>query len=328
MRAMITAVSHYVPEQVLTNADFEKIVDTSDEWITSRTGIKERRILGKDLGTSYMATHAARNVLEQRGLSAQELDLLVVATVTPDTFVPTAAALIQKKLGADNCGGFDINGGCSGFLCALTTGAQFIESGRFQKVMIIGADTMSAIINFEDRNTGVLFGDAAGAALLEPTTNPDQGIEDFQLHLDGSGAPFLSIPAGGSIQPASHDTVDKKLHYVRQDGKKVFKEAVKGMKTVAGSLLEKNGLNVQDIKLFIPHQANKRIIDAVANSLCLTREQVCINIVKYGNTTAATIPLAMSEAYQNKMMQKGDRIILVAFGAGFTWGGVLLKWAI
>ncbi len=194
--------------------------------------------------------------------------------------------------------------------------------------MVVGADTMSAITNYDDRNTCVLFGDAAGAVLLEPATHPDQGIEDFKLHLDGSGAPYLSIPAGGSIQPASHNTVDRKLHYVRQDGKKVFKEAVKRMKTVANYLMEKNDLGVQDIKLFIPHQANKRIIDAVAKSLCLTREQVCINIFKYGNTTAATIPLAMSEAYQNKMMQKGDRIILAAFGAGFTWGGVLLKWAI
>ena len=328
MRAMITAVSHYTPEQVLTNADLEKMVDTSDEWITSRTGIKERRILGQNLGTSYMATHAAQNVLEQRGLSPQERDLIIVATVTPDTIVPSAAALIQNKLGADNCGGFDINGGCSGFLCALTTGALFIESGRYQKVMVVGADTMSTIINFEDRDTCVLFGDAAGAVLLEPATHPDWGIEDFELHLDGSGAPYLCIPAGGSLQPASHATVDRKLHYVHQDGKKVFKGAVKGMKTVAASLLEKNGLTIQDIKLFIPHQANKRIIDAVANSLNLTREQVCINIFKYGNTTSATIPLAMSEAYQNKMMQKGDRIILTAFGAGFTWGGVLLKWAI
>jgi len=328
MRAMITAISHYVPEQVLTNADLEEMVDTTDEWIMSRTGIKERRILGQNLGTSYMAVHAATNVLEQRGLSPQELDLIIVATVTPDTIVPSAAALIQDKLGAGNCGGFDINGGCSGFLCALTTGAQFIESGRFQKVMVVGADTMSTIINFEDRDTCVLFGDAAGAVLLEPTNHPDQGIEDFELHLNGTGAPYLRIPAGGSLQPASHDTVDRKLHYVQQDGKKVFKGAVKGMKTVAGSLLEKNGLTVKDIKLFIPHQANKRIIDAVANSLCLTREQVCINISKYGNTTSATIPLAMSEAYQNKMMQKGDRIILTAFGAGFTWGGVLLKWAL
>ncbi len=328
MRAMITAVSHYAPEQVLTNADLERIVNTSDEWITSRTGIKERRIIGQNQGTSYMAAHAAQNVLEQRCLSARELDLIIVATVTPDTFVPTAAAVIQNKLGADNCGGFDINGGCSGFLCALTTGAQFIVSGRFQKVMVIGADTMSAITNYEDRNTCILFGDAAGAVLLEPATHSDWGIEDFELHLDGSGAPYLSIPAGGSIQPASHDTVDKKLHYVHQDGKKVFREAVKGMKTVVGSLLEKNSLTVQDIKLFIPHQANKRIIDAIATSLNLPREQVFINISKYGNTTAATIPLAMSEAYQNKMMQKGDRIILAAFGAGFTWGGVLLKWAL
>jgi len=328
MRAMITAVSHYVPEQVLTNADLAKMVDTSDEWITSRTGIKERRILDRNLGTSYMATHAAQNVLTQRGVSARELDLLIVATVTPDTFVPTAAALIQKRLGADNCGGFDINGGCSGFLCALTTGALFVESGRFRKVMVVGADTMSAFINFEDRNTSVLFGDGAGAVLLEPTTDPELGIEDFELHLNGDGAPYLHIPAGGSLQPASHDTVDRKLHYVHQDGKKVFKEAIKGMKTVAGSLLKKNGLTVQEIKLFIPHQANKRIIDAVANSLKLVGEQVCINIFKYGNTTSATIPLAMSEAYQNKMMQKGDRILLTAFGAGFTWGGVLLKWAI
>ncbi len=328
MRAMITAISHYVPEHVLTNADLEKMVHTSDEWITSRTGIKERRILGQNLGASYMATHAAQNVLEQRGVPARELDLIIVATVTPDMSVPSTAALIQDKLHADNCGGFDINGGCSGFLCALTTGAQFIESGRYQKVLVIGTDAMSAIIDYEDRNTCILFGDAAGAVLLEPTNNPDWGIEDFELHLDGSGAPYLCVPAGGSLQPASLDTVAKKLHYVRQDGKKVFKEAVKGMKKVVSSLLVKNGVDAQDIKLFIPHQANKRIIDAVANSLNLNSEQVYINIFKYGNTTSATIPMAMSEAYLDKMMQKGDRIILGAFGAGFTWGGVFLKWAI
>lgn len=328
MRAMITAVSHYVPERVLNNADLEKIVDTNDEWITTRTGIKERRILDKNLGASYMAVKAAREVLEQRGVSASELDLIVFATVTPDTPVPTAAALVQKELGAENCGGFDVNGGCSGFLCALTTGAQFVESGRYRKVMVIGADVMSAITDYEDRNTCILFGDAAGVVLLEPTDHPDQGIEDFELHLNGHGAPFLSIPGGGSLQPASHETVDQRLHYVRQDGKRVFKEAVKGMKTVVESLLKKNNVDARDIKLFIPHQANKRIIDAVASALNLTSEQVYINIQRYGNTTAATIPMAMSEAYQEKIMQKGDRIVLGAFGAGFTWGGILLKWAL
>ncbi len=328
MRAMITAVSHYVPERVLNNADLEKIVDTNDEWITTRTGIKERRILDKSLGASYMAVKAARDVLEQRGVSASELDLIVFATVTPDTPVPTAAALVQKELGAENCGGFDVNGGCSGFLCALTTGAQFVESGRYRKVMVIGADVMSAITDYEDRNTCILFGDAAGVVLLEPTDRLDRGIEDFELHLNGAGAPFLSIPGGGSLQPASHETVDQRLHYVRQDGKRVFKEAVKGMKTVVESLLQKNNVDARDIKLFIPHQANKRIIDAVASALNLAPEQVYINIQRYGNTTAATIPMAMSEAYQEKIMQKGDRIVLGAFGAGFTWGGILLQWAL
>jgi len=327
MHAMITAVGHYVPEKKLTNKDLEQMVDTNDEWIVTRTGIRERRILEKDKGTSYMAVESAKMVLTQRKISAADIDLIIVATTTPDMTVPPTAALVQKKLNAVNSWGFDLNGACSGFLFALTTGAQFIESGRHRKVLVIGADKMSAIIDYQDRNTCILFGDAGGAVLLEPTRNKNMGVKDFTLHLDGSGSDYLRIAAGGSLIPTTPETVANRMHYLYQDGKTVFKFAVTGMTDVVARILENNNLSGSDIKLFIPHQANFRIIDAVAKKIGLRPDQVMLNIEKYGNTTAATIPLAMSEAYQQGLMQKGDWIVIAAFGAGFTWGSLLLKWA-
>ncbi len=327
MRAIISALGHFVPKGRLTNKDLENMVDTNDEWITSRTGIKERHILEKDKGTSYMAVEAAKMALNQKNAEADEIDLIILATVTPDMMVPSAAALVQKELGASNCWGFDVNGGCSGFLYALATGAQFIETGKYKKVMVIGADKMSSIIDYKDRNTCVLFGDAAGAVLMEGTRE-ESGIWDFDLHLDGEGAKYLYIEAGGSLKPASKETVEKRMHYVFQDGKNVFKNAINGMSDVSKKLLEKNNLTAQDIKYLIPHQANYRIIDSVAKKLGLGKDQVIINIARYGNTTAATIPLAMSEAYLDNKLQKGDWLLLSAFGAGFTWGSILLRWAL
>ncbi|MGD9182941.1 MAG: beta-ketoacyl-ACP synthase III, partial [Desulfobacterales bacterium] len=294
----------------------------------TRTGIKERRILDKEKGTSYMATQAAEVVLEETQTSPDELDLILLATVTPDMPVPSAASFIQRNLGATNSWGFDINGGCTGFMCALATGVQFIESDRHKKVLVIGADKMSAITNYEDRTTCVLFGDAAGAVLLEASEENDLGIKDFILHLDGSGAESLTIAGGGSLYPASRETVDQKMHYIYQDGKTVFKHAVVGMADVSAKILERNNLTDKDIKFFIPHQANYRIIDAAAKKMGLRSEQVVININKYGNTTAATIPLAMSETYRDNKLKKGDWVVMAAFGAGYTWGSVLLRWAI
>ncbi|MCP4344471.1 MAG: ketoacyl-ACP synthase III [Desulfobacterales bacterium] len=327
MRAVITGVGHFVPDRKLTNKELEQMVDTNDEWITTRTGIKERGILEEDKGTSYMAVKAAEMVLEQTGVSPDELDLIIVATVTPDMPVPGTASFVQKELGASNCWGFDMNAGCTGFLYALATGSQFIETGKHKKVMVIGADKMSSIINYKDRDTCIIFGDAAGAVLLEPSEE-DLGVVDFDLRLDGSGAKYLYVSAGGSTQPASHETVEKKMHCIYQDGKTVFKHAVIGMSDISAKIIEKNKLRSKDIKLLIPHQANVRIIDAVSKKINFEQDQVVVNIEKYGNTTAATIPLAMSEAYQEKKMSKGDYIIISAFGAGFTWGSLLLKWAL
>jgi 3-oxoacyl-[acyl-carrier-protein] synthase-3 len=328
MRAIITGVGHYVPDNILTNQELEKMVDTNDEWIVSRTGIKERRILDKDKGTSYMAVKAAKMVLEQTNTAADELDLILVATSTPDMLIPATAAFVQKELNATNCWGFDINAACCGFVYALATASQFIETGKHNKIMVIGVDKMSAIINYEDRNTCVIFGDGGGAALLESSNEDELGIEDYIFHLNGSGTEYLNLPAGSSLFPASHETVDKKMHYLFQDGKKIFKYAVTEMSNVSTKIMEKNKLTGKDIKLLIPHQANLRIIDAVAKKMGLTRDKVMINIEKYGNTTAGTIPIAMSEAYQKKLMRKGDWIVISSFGAGFTSGSLLLKWAL
>lgn len=328
MRAIISGTGHFVPEKRLTNADLEQMVETDDEWITSRTGIKERRILEKDKGLSYMAAEAAQMILDENNIPADELDLIIVATSTPDMMIPSAAALVQEKLKAGKCWGFDLNAGCTGFIYALATGSQFIETGRYRKVMVIGADKMSSIINYKDRNTCIIFGDGAGAVLLEPSEDESLGIRDFILRLDGSGSPYLNVPAGGSLLPASPETVEKKMHCVVQDGKTVFKHAVAGMSDLSAELMKRNGLGAGDIKLLIPHQANIRIIDSVAKKLGLKPGQVVVNIEKYGNTTAGTIPIAMSEAFHKKMMTRGDRIVVSAFGAGFAWGSLLLVWAI
>jgi len=326
MRAIISGVGHFAPDNRLTNRDLEQMVDTNDEWITTRTGIKERRILEKGKGTSFMAVKAAEMLLSQRNISADELDLIIVATVTPDMPIPSAAALVQKELKASNCWGFDLNGGCTGFVYALSIASQFIENGKHQKVMVIGADKMSAIIDYKDRNTCVLFGDAAGAVLVEPS-NDNLGIKDFILHMDGNGYKSLCMDAGGSLEPASMETVSQRKHFIYQDGKAVFKRAVKDMADVSIQIMEKNNLTGKDIRFLIPHQANLRIIDAVAKKMELDEDHVVVNISEYGNTTAATIPLAMSEAYQNRLIKKGDWIVISAFGAGYTWGSCLIKWA-
>ena len=330
MQAIISGVGHFAPENKLTNKNLEQMVDTNDEWITTRTGIKERRILEKGKGTSFMAVKAAEMLLSQRNISADELDLIIIATVTPDMPVPSTAALVQKELKAKNCWGFDLNGGCTGFVYALSIASQFVENGKHQKVMVIGADKMSAIIDYQDRNTCVLFGDAAGAVLIEPSNDKsgdNLGIRDFILHMDGSGYKSLCMDAGGSLEPASMETVSKRRHFIYQDGKAVFKRAVKDMADVSIQIVEKNNLTGKDIRFLIPHQANFRIIDAVAKKMSLHKDHVVVNIAKYGNTTAATIPLAMSEAYQDSLIKKGDWIVISAFGAGYTWGSCLIKWA-
>ncbi|RMF09029.1 MAG: ketoacyl-ACP synthase III [Candidatus Neomarinimicrobiota bacterium] len=325
MRATITATARYIPERVMTNFDLEKIVDTSDEWIRSRTGIETRHLVKDGEATSAMGTHVARELLEKTATSPEEVDAIIVATVTPDMMFPSTAALIQNAIGASKAWGFDLSGACSGFLYALDTGARLVESGKYQKVLVIGADTMSSILDFTDRNTCVLFGDGAGGVLLEPTEG-DSGILDSILRIDGSGAPYLNMPAGGSLHPASHETVEKRMHYIRQDGKAVFKFAVKGMADISAEILERNGFQGSDLKLYIPHQANKRIIDAAAKRCGLHPDQVLININKYGNTTAGTIPIGMSEASDEGRLEPGDLVLLAAFGAGFTWGSLLLRW--
>lgn len=322
--AAITAVGGYVPEDILTNTDLEKMVETNDEWIRTRTGIEERRILKTPgLATSDMVVPAVQQLLDQRGIVATELDALIVATVTPDMMFPSTSNLACHKLGAKNAFGFDLLAACSGFLFALTTGAAFIESGRYKKVAVVGADKMSSIIDYSDRNTCVLFGDGAGAVLLEPNTN-GYGLQDSILKTDGSGGQFLNMRAGGSLNPASIETVTNKMHYAFQEGQSVFKFAVKGMADVAAELLEKNNLTGDDIAWLVPHQANKRIIDATANRMGLSPEKVMLNIQRYGNTTAATIPLCLWE-WKDKL-KKDDKIVLAAFGGGFTWGASLIKW--
>ena len=323
--AAITAVGGYVPEDRLTNADLEKLVDTNDEWIRTRTGITERRILKTPgLATSDMVVPAVNELLKKRGISAEEIDLMIVATITPDMAFPSTANLACHKLGAKNAFGFDLAAACSGFLFALTTGASFIESGRYKKVVVVGADKMSAIVDYSDRNTCVLFGDGAGAVLLEPNTE-GYGLQDAILKSDGSGAPFLNIKAGGSLRPASIETVTNKEHFAFQEGQSVFKFAVKGMADVAAELLERNHLTGDDIAWLVPHQANKRIIDATANRMGLNQDKVMLNIQRYGNTTAATIPLCLWE-WENQL-KKDDKIVLAAFGGGFTWGSALIRWA-
>lgn len=325
--AAITAVGHYVPETVLSNADLEKMVETSDEWIQTRTGIKERRILTNDQPVSYMAVKAIENLLKQRNISAEELDLILVGTVTPDMIFPSTACVIQEKIKAVNAWGFDVLAACSGFIFTLMTGAQFIESGNYKKVLVVGADKMSAIVNYKDRNTCVLFGDGAGCVLLEPSDDPEYGILDSILKVDGKGGNYLYMKAGGSLNPASHYTVENDMHYVWQDGKFVFKDAVKGMADVSYEIMKRNNLTSDDIAYLVPHQANLRILTACADRMGLPREKVMINIHKYGNTTAATIPLCLSEYWEEGKIKRGDNLVLSSFGAGYTWGAILVKWS-
>ena len=322
--AAITAVAGWVPEDKLTNFDLEKMVDTNDEWIRTRTGISERRILkGEGLGTSDMAAPAVLDLCKKRGIDPKEIDCLIVATVTPDMVFPATANIVCDKIGAVNAWGFDLNAACSGFLFALTSGAAYIESGRYKKVVVVGADKMSAIIDYTDRNTCVIFGDGAAAVLLEPNEE-GYGVLDSILRTDGSGKNFLHMKAGGSVKPASMETVANREHFAYQEGQQVFKFAVKGMADVSAELLERNNLTGDDIAWLVPHQANLRIIDATANRMGLPKEKVMINIAKYGNTTAATIPLCLWE-WENQL-HKGDNIVLAAFGGGFTWGATWVKW--
>jgi len=317
----------YVPENVVTNIDMQKFVDTSDEWITERTGIKERRFVTDGEANSDLAVRAVERALVQAQTKASEIELIIVATVTPDMMFPSTACLIQDRIGAKNAWGFDLSGACSGFLYALMTGAQFIETGRHKKVLVVGADIMSSIIDFQDRATCVLFGDGAGAAVLEPTADGD-GILDAILCADGSGGTYLYMPAGGSRRPASHETVEKRMHYVHQDGKSVFKFAVRLMADVSAELLNRNGFGPADVKLYVPHQANLRIINAARERLNLREDQVAVNIDRYANTTSATIPSCLAEAQACGKLSKGDLVVLASFGAGFTWGSVLLRWGI
>ena len=328
-RVKISALGTYVPPRLLTNADLEKMVETTNDWIMSRVGIKERHIADKGVGTSDLAAEAARRALAQRGISADELDAIIVATVTPDMMFPATACLVQDKIGAKKVWGFDLQAGCSQFVYALQVGAQFVRTGAHKKVMVIGADVMSSIIDYTDRATCVLFGDGAGAVILEAVSEADGdiGLIDFMHEVDGSGGVSLYMPGGGSLNPSSHETVDKKMHYVHQDGAAVFKFAVRKMAESCTEILQRNHLTGDDLDLMIPHQANLRIINATADRLKLAPEKVLINIERYGNTTGATIPLAMHTAIEEGKLKKGDLVLLAAVGAGFTVGTTLLRWA-
>ncbi len=325
--AVITGLGMYFPEKILDNAYFEKIVDTTDEWIRTRTGIIERRVL-ENGGTSVLATKAAEDLLKSINLSPEEIDVIIVATVTPDMFFPATACLVQDNIGAKNAWGFDYSAACSGFLFAYHTGCLMIESGRAKKIMVIGADKMTAITDYKNRNNCILFGDGAAAVLLEPTEDLKYGLQDSILRIDGSGREALYMKGGGSLNPPTHETIDKNMHVIYQDGKAVFKVAVKGMADVAYEIMQKNNLKSEDIAYLVPHQANLRIIDATAERMGISKDKVMINIHKYGNTTAATIPSCLVEYYRDGKLKKGDKIILASFGAGFTFGSSYLVWAI
>lgn len=321
--AAITGVNGYIPEHVLSNVDLAKIVDTTDEWITTRTGIKERRIM-KDGASSDMAVEAIKGLLEKKGLSPLDIDLVIVGTVTPDHPFPSTSNIICDKVGMKNAWGFDLNAACSGFIYSLSTGAQFIETGKYKKVLVVGVDKMTSIIDYQDRTTCIIFGDGCGVVLLEPNEE-GLGVQDFILRADGAGREFLIQPAGGSANPPSIQTVEERQHFVKQEGKTVFKFAVTNMAEVSAEIMEKNNLSSDDVAWLVPHQANLRIIDATANRMGLPPEKVMINIEKYGNTTAGTLPLCLWD--YEKQLKKGDNIILSAFGGGFTWGAVYIKWA-
>lgn len=328
MKATITATARYLPERIMTNHDLEKMVNTSDEWIRSRTGIRERHVVAKGQASADMSTRIAKILLERSNTDPSEIEAIIIATVTPDMLFPATAALVQNNIGAKNAWGFDLSGACTGFLYALECASNFIESGKYKKVIAIGVDTMSSILDYTDRNTCVLFGDGGGGVMLEASEDDEIGIIDSIMRIDGSGGDYLKMPGGGSLHGTSHETVDKKMHYIVQDGKTVYKFAVKGMADVSAKILDRNGIDGKDIKLFIPHQANKRIIDATASRCNLSEDQVLINIDRYGNTTAGTIPIGIDEAYDGGRLEKGDLLLLAAFGAGFTWGSTLIRWGI
>ena len=325
MRATITSTAHHVPEKILTNHDIENMVETSDEWIQNRTGIKQRHIVSDDEASSDLSTHVAKKLLEKRGIKPEKIDIIIVGTVTPDHLTPSTAAIVQNNINAQNAWAFDLSAACSGFLFGLETGSKFIESGKYKTVMVIGVDTMTSILDFKDRETCIIFGDGAGGVILEPSKS-DNGIISSILRTDGSGASSLNVLAGGSRIPATEETIANREHFIRQDGKKVFKFAVKRMADISEEVLLKNGLSGNDIKLFIPHQANKRIIDATGERCGIPKDRVLINIDRYGNTTAGTIPIALNEAVENNLIYNGDYILLSAFGSGFTWGSILIKW--
>ena len=324
INASITAVGSFLPEKTLNNADLEKIVDTNDDWITTRTGIKERRILDKGIGTSYMAIRAANTIIKNKKLDPTEIDLVIVATITPDMHATATAAYVASEIGAYNAFGFDISAACSGFLYGLSTASAFIESGRYKKIILIGADKMSSIVDYTDRNTCIIFGDGAGAVLLEPNIE-GYGVQDEYLRSNGSNRDLLRIEAGGSQTPTTKNTVEEKKHFIYQDGKNVFKHAVSNMSEASDQIMKRNNLTHLGVNYLIAHQANKRIIDATSKRMGIKDEKVLMNIHRYGNTTAATIPLLLFD-FESKL-KKGDNIIFASFGAGFTWGAMYLKWA-
>src|ERR1700686_2900484 len=325
--AKITGVSGYVLPRIMTNAELEKLVDTDDQWIRDRTGIRERHVVDKGVATSDLARAAARQVLASRNIPASEIDLIVVASVTPDMMFPATACLVQENLGANGAWGFDLSAACSGFIYALTVGAQFVGAGTQKKALVIGSDVMTSILDYQDRATCVLFGDGAGAVLLEQTDRDDEGILDFVHDVDGSGGKFLFMPGGGSLHPPSHETVDKKMHYIHQEGAQVFKYAVRRMAELSCQLLERNGLTNKDLALVVPHQANLRIIRAMQERLGVDDSKVMTNIDRYGNTTGGTIPLGLRDAVEQGRLKKGDLVLLIAVGAGYTAGAILLRWS-
>ena len=327
IRAKITGVSGYAPPRVMTNQDLERIVDTNDEWIRTRTGIRERHVVENGVATSDLATEAARRVLAQTGTAPEEIELIIVASVTPDMMFPATACLVQERLGARRAWGFDLSAACSGFVYALTVAAQFVGAGSHRKALAIGSDVMTSILDYKDRATCVLFGDGAGAVLLEPAAGENEGILDFTNDIDGTGGQFLYMPGGGSLHPPSHETVEKRMHYVHQDGSQVFKYAVRRMADLAEGLLARNGFSKSDLALVVPHQANLRIIRAMQERLSIDDSKVMINIDRYGNTTAGTIPLGLCDAVSQGRLHKGDLVMLVSVGAGYTSGAVLLRWA-
>jgi len=327
IRAKISALGTYVPPRLLTNADLEKMVDTTNEWIMERVGIRERHLVDKGIAASDLAVEAVKNLLASHPFDLQQVDLIVVGTVTPDMMYPSTACLVQHKLGIENTWGFDVSAGCSGFVYALNAGVKFVESGQYKKVLVIGSDVNSSMTDFTDRAVCIIFGDGAGAVLLEPAEEGEDGVIDHVAQIEGMGGQYLFMPGGGSLNPASHETVDQKMHYIHQDGKQVFKYAVKKMAEMTERVLEKNKLTGKDVDCFIAHQANRRIITATADRLGMPMEKVIINIDRYGNTTAGTIPIAMRTAMEEGKLKKGDLVLIAAVGAGFTSGATLLRWA-